>query len=114
MTDRKIMPYKWEMLGLLWFAFLFNQADRAMFGFVMPLIKEDMKLTDIELGIVATTFHVFYALLAPLAGYMGDIFRRSRIIVASITTQRTLLLVSTMRKHGLLPCLSIKQRSIPV
>lgn len=74
------------MLGLLWFAFLFNQADRAMYGFVMPLIKEDLNLTDIELGVVATTFHIFYGLLAPLAGYVGDIFRRSRILVASIGT----------------------------
>jgi len=74
------------MLGLLWFAFLFNQADRAMFGFVMPMIKTDMGLTDIQLGIVATTFHLCYGLLAPLAGYLGDVFRRSRIVVASIFT----------------------------
>lgn len=74
------------MLGILWIAFLFNQADRAMYGFVMPLIKDDLKLTDIELGVVATTFHIFYGLLAPLAGYVGDIFRRSRILVASIGT----------------------------
>lgn len=74
------------MLGLLWVAFLFNQADRAMYGFVMPLIKDDLNLTDIELGVVATTFHIFYGLLAPVAGYAGDIFRRSRILVASIGT----------------------------
>ena len=86
MIKQKFISYKWEMLGLLWFAFLFNQADRAMYGFVMPLIKEDMGLTDIQLGIVATTFHVFYGLLAPLAGYVGDIFRRSWILVASIGT----------------------------
>lgn len=86
MSNKKIIAYKWEMLTLLWFAFLFNQADRAMFGFVMPLIKTDMGLSDIQLGIVATTFHIFYGLLAPIAGYAGDIFRRSRILVASIST----------------------------
>ena len=83
---RKTVPYKWEMLALLWFAFLFNQADRAMFGFVMPLIKTDMHLTDVQLGFIATTFHIFYGVLAPIAGYTGDIFRRSRIVVASIAT----------------------------
>ena len=35
---------------------------------------------------VASAFHVFYGVLAPVAGYVGDIFRRSRIIVASIAT----------------------------
>ncbi|MFA7053813.1 MAG: MFS transporter [Kiritimatiellia bacterium] len=82
----KTVPYKWEMLALLWFAFLFNQADRAMFGFLMPLIKTDMRLTDVQLGLIATTFHIFYGLLAPVAGYAGDIFRRSRIVTASIAT----------------------------
>ena len=33
------IEYKWRMLALLWVAFLLNQADRAMFGFVMPLLK---------------------------------------------------------------------------
>jgi len=86
MTNRQLVPYKWEMLVLLWFAFLFNQADRAMYGFVMPLIKEDLGLTDIQLGIVASTFHLFYGVLAPVAGYVGDVFRRSRIVVVSIAT----------------------------
>lgn len=78
---RALLPYRWELLFLLWFAFLFNQADRAMFGFVMPLIKEDLGLTDVQLGIVASAFHLCYGLLAPVAGYVGDVFRRSRIVI---------------------------------
>ncbi|MDX9867414.1 MAG: MFS transporter [Kiritimatiellia bacterium] len=80
------IAYKWEMLTLLWFAFLFNQADRAMFGFVMPLIKADLHLSDVQLGVVASVFHICYGLLAPVAGYAGDVFRRSRVVVASIAT----------------------------
>jgi MFS family permease len=83
---QELVPYRWELLALLWFAFLFNQADRAMFGFVMPLIKDDLALTDVQLGIVASTFHLFYGVLAPVAGYAGDVFRRSRVVVASIAT----------------------------
>lgn len=80
------IDYKWKMLGLLWVAFLLNQADRAMFGFVMPLLKEDLGLTDVQLGLVATVFHVFYGVLAPVAGFAGDFFRRSRVIFTAILT----------------------------
>ena len=80
------LDYKWRMLGLLWVEFLLNQADRAMFGFVMPLLKDDLGLTDVQLGLVATTFHVFYGVLAPIAGFAGDFFRRSRVIFTAILT----------------------------
>ena len=78
------IAYKWQMLALLWVAFLLNQADRAMFGFVMPLIKTDLGLSDVQLGLVATTFHIFYGILAPVAGFAGDFFRRSRVVFSAI------------------------------
>ena len=78
--------YKWRMLAFLWVAFLLNQADRAMFGFVMPLLKADLGLSDVQLGLVATVFHVFYGVLAPVAGFAGDYFRRSRVVFAAILT----------------------------
>ena len=80
------LDYKWRMLAFLWVAFLLNQADRAMFGFVMPLLKSDLGLTDVQLGLVATVFHVFYGVLAPFAGFAGDFFRRSRVIFTAILT----------------------------
>lgn len=78
------IEYKWRMLAVLWVAFLLNQADRAMFGFVMPLLKADLGLTDVQLGLVATVFHVFYGVLAPIAGFAGDYFRRGRVIFTAI------------------------------
>ncbi|MDO4585126.1 MAG: MFS transporter [Planctomycetia bacterium] len=101
MSEEKdsFLPYRWELLILLWFAFLFNQADRAMFGFVMPLIKTDLQLTDVQLGLVASTFHLFYGILAPFAGYVGDIFRRSRIVVLSIFTWSLATLLTGLSSH---------------
>lgn len=80
------IEYRWRMLAFLWVAFLLNQADRAMFGFLMPLLKTDLGLSDVQLGLVATTFHVFYGILAPVAGFAGDYFRRSRVVFAAILT----------------------------
>ncbi len=76
--------YKWEVLALLWLAFFINQADRQVFNVVLPLIKADLHLSDVQLGTIALTFNIVFALLIPLAGYIGDIFSRKWIVVVSI------------------------------
>ena len=76
--------YKWEVLALLWIAFFLNQADRQVFNVVLPLIKADLHLTDMQIGSIATAFNLVFALLVPLAGYIGDLFSRKWIVVASI------------------------------
>lgn len=76
--------YKWEVLGLLWFAFLFNQADRQVFNIVLPLLKDDLSLTDVEIGAIATFFNIVYAVFVPVAGYIGDLFSKKWIVVISI------------------------------
>ena len=58
--------YKWEVLALLWVAFFLNQADRQVFNVVLPLIREDLQLTDLQLGTIATVFNLVYALLVQL------------------------------------------------
>lgn len=76
--------YKWEVLALLWIAFFLNQADRQVFNVVLPLIKADLHLTDMQVGAIATAFNLVYALLVPFAGYIGDIFSRKWIVTISI------------------------------
>lgn len=76
--------YKWEVLALLWFAYLFNQADRQVFNVVLPLIKEDLLLSDVQIGWIATIFNLVYALLVPVAGFTGDIFSRKWIVTLSV------------------------------
>jgi MFS family permease len=76
--------YKWEILVLLWVAYLLNQADRQVFNVVLPLIREDLGLTDVAVGSIATIFNLAYALLVPVAGYAGDIFSRKWIVTISI------------------------------
>ena len=76
--------YKWEVLILLWIAFFLNQADRQIFNVVLPLIKADLLLTDVQVGVIATAFNLVYALFVPVAGYIGDLYSRKWIIVGSI------------------------------
>ena len=76
--------YKWEVLTLLWIAFLLNQADRQVFNVVLPLIKNDLHLSDVQIGTIATIFNMAYAFLVPVAGYIGDLFSRKWIVTISI------------------------------
>jgi MFS family permease len=76
--------YKWEVLALLWIAFFLNQADRQVFNVVLPLIKADLQLSDMQIGSIATAFNLVYALLVPLAGYIGDMYSRKWIVTLSI------------------------------
>jgi MFS family permease len=76
--------YKWEVLALLWVAFFLNQADRQIFNVVLPLIKADLHLTDVQVGTIATIFNLVYALLVPVAGYIGDLYSRKWIVTISI------------------------------
>lgn len=77
--------YKWEVLFLLWFAYFLNQADRQAFNVVLPLIRDELLLTDLQIGMISTAFNLVFAFCVPFAGYIGDRMNRKWIVVASIT-----------------------------
>lgn len=81
---QKGSKYKWEVLALLWVAFLLNQADRQVFNVVLPLIREDLGLSDVAVGSIATVFNLFYAILVPIGGYVGDRYSRKWIVTAAV------------------------------
>lgn len=81
---RELLPYKWELIVLLWFAFFFNQADRQAYNVVLPLLSADLKLSPVQAGLVASVFLWCYALLVPVAGYLGDVSRRKWIVFWSL------------------------------
>ena len=76
--------YKWEVLALLWVAYLLNQADRQVFNTVLPAIRDSLNLTDTSVGLIATIFNLFYALMVPLGGWAGDRFSRKWVTTLSI------------------------------
>ena len=76
--------YKWEVLALLWVAYLLNQADRQVFNTVLPAIRDSLNLTDTSVGLIATVFNLFYAVMVPLGGWAGDRFSRKWVTTLSI------------------------------
>ena len=76
--------YPWILVALLWFVFLLNYLDREVIFSVFPLLQKNLKLTDLELGLLSTSFLWVYAIASPLIGYLADRFGRKRVIVASL------------------------------
>jgi MFS family permease len=78
--------YKWELIILLWGAFFLNQGDRQVFNSVIPLIREGLGLSDVQLGLVGTIFTVIYGILVPVAGYAGDVIQKRWVVFLSLLT----------------------------
>ena len=76
--------YKWEVLLLLWMAYLLNQADRQVFNTVLPAIRDALNLTDTSIGLIATIFNLCYAMMVPLGGWAGDRFSRKWVVTIAI------------------------------
>lgn len=76
--------YKWEVLILLWMAYLLNQADRQVFNTVLPAIRDALSLTDTSIGLIATIFNLCYAMMVPLGGWAGDKFSRKWVVTIAI------------------------------
>ncbi len=76
--------YKWEVLLILWMAYLLNQGDRQVFNTVLPAIRDALNLTDTSVGLIATIFNLFYAVMVPVGGWAGDRFSRKWVTTVSI------------------------------
>ena len=92
----KILPYKWEMIVLLWFAFFINQADRQIFNVVLPAIKAELNLTDSNMGLVSSILILVYGMLVPLAGYIGDRTNKKYVLMISLLVWSTSTLFTGM------------------
>ncbi|HBL74198.1 MAG: MFS transporter [Bacteroidetes bacterium GWF2_42_66] len=79
-----LIPYKWELVILLWIAFFFNQADRQIFNIVLPSMRDDLGLTDADMGLIASILILFYGLMVPIGGILGDRINKKYIIIVSL------------------------------
>jgi MFS family permease len=76
--------YKWVVVGLLWFVCFFNYADRQAIFSVFPLIKQQLQLSDLQLGVVGASFMWMYAIFGPFAGFLCDRLPRKALILGGL------------------------------
>ncbi|HZM89143.1 MAG TPA: MFS transporter [Blastocatellia bacterium] len=82
--NQKPETYKWWVVAMLWFVCFFNYADRQAIFSVFELLKSEMHLSDVQLGIVGASFMWVYAAIGPLAGLVGDRINRKTLIIAGL------------------------------
>ena len=73
------LPYRRYALGLLLAVNLLNYIDRQVLFAVFPLIKIDLRLSDTALGFLGSAFMLSYLLFAPLFGWLGDKWSRTKL-----------------------------------
>jgi len=76
--------YKWLVVAMLWLVCFFNYADRQAIFSVFPVLKSEMGLSDLQLGLVASSFMWVYAIMAPAAGLVADRFNRKTLILGGL------------------------------
>jgi len=88
--------YPWVVVGLFWLVYFLNHADRQIVFSVFPLLKQDLGLTDTQLGLLGSSFQWVYAALVPCAGFLGDAVSRRAIILAALLVWSTTTISSGM------------------
>lgn len=83
-SNKRRIPYRWELLLLLWFAFFLQQADRQIYNNLLPLFKVDLQLSDVQVGMVASIFTAVFGLCVLIGGYAADVWRRKWIVLFSL------------------------------
>ena len=78
-ADQISLSYRRYALGLLLAVNLLNYIDRQVLFAVFPLIKIDLHLSDTALGFLGSAFMLSYLLFAPLFGWLGDRWSRTRL-----------------------------------
>jgi predicted MFS family arabinose efflux permease len=79
-----VMERKWGTVWLLATVAAVNYADRTSLSAVYPLLRRDLGLSDVELGILGTLFLWSYAAGSLVAGLVADRCGRHRVVTLSL------------------------------
>jgi predicted MFS family arabinose efflux permease len=77
--------YRRYALGLLTAVYTVNYVDRQILAILLEPIKVDLSLSDTQLGLLFTTFGIFYATLGLPIAMLADRTNRRNVITAAMT-----------------------------
>jgi len=91
---------KWRLVVLLGTGLAFDYLARLAIFSVLPLLRKDLEVTPVSLGLIASSFLWTYGALSPVAGMLGDRFSRRAVVIASLVGWSLVTLFSGMVTSG--------------
>ena len=83
-SQKQPSAYRWWLIAMLWCVCFCNYADRQAIFSIFPLLRTDLHLTDLQLGVVGSSFMWMYALAGPLAGWLSDRVSPRNVILGAL------------------------------
>ena len=91
--------YKWYVIGMLWWIAFFNYADRQAIFSVFPLLSKEFHLSNLQLGMLGSSFSLVYGLFAPFAGNIVDRMRRKTAILAGLQIWSCICMATALSRN---------------
>ncbi len=86
--------YRWVVSALLMGGGAINIQARLIIFPLVPLLKPDFGLSDVQTSLLMTVFLWTYAICSPLAGYAGDRWSRRLVLIGSLAGSMVMTLVA--------------------
>lgn len=83
-VQRNPFRNKWTVAILLSVGLAMDYEARVAINSVFPMLRRDLLMTNVQIGLTAGLFLWTYGLLSPLAGYTGDRFSRRTLLIGSV------------------------------
>lgn len=90
-----------SLLAFMWGAYFLNYCDRQAIFAMFPVLKQDLRLTDTQLGLTGSIFLWVYAIGCPLAGQLADRFSKRLLVVFSLAIWSVVTLATGMATSAL-------------
>src|ERR1043166_6232350 len=78
-----VARYSYYALGVLTLVNFLNYIDRQVLPAVAPVMQRDLGLTDTEIGAMEASLLLSFTVLAPLFGWLGDRYSRTKLMAAA-------------------------------
>ena len=88
------------LLAFMWGAYFLNYCDRQAVFAMFPALKNDLAMSDSQLGYVGAVFLWIYALGCPLAGVLGDRISKRLLAVGSLVVWSLVTLATGWARTG--------------
>src|SRR6266513_4723449 len=104
LTAAHVPRYSYYALSVLTLVNFLNYIDRQVLPAVAPAMQRDLGLTDTEIGAMEAALLLSFTVLAPLFGWLGDRYSRTRLMaIAAVVWSIATGLSAWIDKSPLLP-----------